>query len=77
MLKAQVYMRFINIHTETVALAMEDGGEVTIEVSTDPSLPEDAPVMLILHTLTGSSKETKQYMTEALRKGWRGIVFDR
>jgi len=77
MLKAQLYMRFSSLHTETVHLAMEDGGEVTVEVSTDPSLTEDAPVMIILHTITGSSKESRQYMKEALRRGWRGIVFDR
>ena len=29
---------------------------MTVEVSTDPSLTEDAPVMIILHTITGSSK---------------------
>ena len=33
--------------------------------------------MIILHTLTGSSREKKQYMKEALRRGWRAIGFDR
>ena len=41
---------------QLILLFFTDGGEVTVEVSTDPSLTEDAPVMIILHTITGSSK---------------------
>ena len=46
---------------QLILLFFKDGGEVTVEVSTDPSLTEDAPVMIILHTITGSSKVCRLY----------------
>ena len=35
---------------------MKDGGEVFVEVCSDPGLSDDSPIIILLHTITGSSK---------------------
>jgi len=77
MMKVRLYTNFASVPMQKHTLRMEDGGEVIVHVSSDPSLPQDAPIMIILHTLTGSSREKKQYMKEALKRGWRAVGFDR
>ncbi|XP_023347376.1 protein ABHD1 [Eurytemora carolleeae] len=77
MVKSFFYTKFSNISIDSHTLNMEDGGEVFVEVCSDPGLLDDSPIIILLHTITGSSKETKLYMKQALKRGWRGIVFDR
>lgn len=53
-----------------------DGGEVSIDWY--PSdLPSDAPVLGILHTITGSSRAQAGFMRYAAGRGWRCCVLNR
>lgn len=38
------------------------------------SAPDDAPVLLCLHTLTGTAREFTPVAAEAARRGWRAVV---
>jgi len=57
-----------------------DGGVVSIDWADDKvtaSLPADAPIVIFLHTVTGSVKETSHYLRTASHRGWRSCVFNR
>ena len=41
------------------------------------SLSEDAPILGILHTITGSSSDYHCFMSYAARRGWRPCVLNR
>eukprot|EP00092_Neocalanus_flemingeri_P027679 GFUD01030044.1.p1 GENE.GFUD01030044.1~~GFUD01030044.1.p1 ORF type:complete len:608 (+),score=112.93 GFUD01030044.1:51-1826(+) len=58
-------------------LTMTDGGTVSIDFPADSHLPVDAPLVIFLHTITGSSSDTGHYMRCASRRGWRSCVFNR
>jgi len=58
-------------------LTMTDGGTVSIDFPSNSGLPEDAPLVIFLHTITGSSSDTGHYMRYATRRGWRSFVFNR
>jgi len=58
-------------------LKMTDGGTVSIDFPDDSHLPADAPLVIFLHTITGSSSDTGHYMRCATRRGWRSCVFNR
>ena len=54
--------------------------DVTVEWTKDPlgyQLPDDAPVVIFLHTITGSAAQTRWLMKYASRRGWRSCVFVR
>lgn len=55
-------------------LTLPDGGSVSIDYL-DDGLLLTAPIVIFLHTITGSAKETGHYMRAALRRGWRSCVF--
>ena len=61
-------------------IVLPDGGTVSVDwppaAETD-HLPADAPLVVYLHTITGSSKDTGHYMRAATRRGWRSCVFNR
>ena len=62
------------------SLRMEDGGTVSVDWPDDAetdNLPPDAPIVIFLHTVTGSSAFTSHYTREATRRGWRSCVFNR
>jgi len=40
-------------------------------------LPADAPLVIFLHTITGSSQDTSHYTRAATSRGWRSCVFNR
>jgi len=56
------------------ALSMPDGGTLYIDFL-DSNLSPTAPIVVFLHTVTGSAKETGHYMRAAFRRGWRSCVF--
>jgi len=58
-------------------LTMADGGTVSIDYSPCPALAPDAPMVIFLHTITGSARETSHFMRYATRRGWRSCVFNR
>ena len=59
-------------------LTMEDGGTVAIDWPLEAdSLSPDAPIVIFLHTVTGSGADIIHYTREATRRGWRSCVFTR
>ena len=57
---------------------MSDGGTVSIDYAeTESQIPADAPVVIFLHTITGSGKEVGHYMRSATKRGWHSCVFNR
>jgi len=59
-------------------LTMPDGGTVSVDWPLqDDTLPDDAPIVIFLHTVTGSSSYTCHYTREAAARGWRSCVFNR
>ena len=54
--------------------------DVTIEWAKDDAalaLPVDAPIVIFLHTITGSAAQTRWQMSQASRRGWRSCTFVR
>ena len=63
---------------DTIVLA--DGGTVSVDwppAGETAHLPAEAPLVVYLHTITGSSKDTGHYMRAATRRGWRSCVLNR
>jgi len=61
-------------------LIRPDGGEVSVDYADDEStraLAADAPVLGILHTITGSSGQQAGFMKYATARGWRPCVLNR
>ena len=55
-------------------------GEVSIDWADDEiskNLPIEAPVLGILHTITGSARQNAGFMQYAARRGWRSCVLNR
>ena len=46
-------------------------------VAQSASLPDNAPVVVFLHTLTGDSRTHCSFVAYALERGWRPVVFSR
>ena len=54
--------------------------DVSVEWSKDPVfslLPRDAPIVIFLHTITGSAAQTRWLMKYASLRGWRSCCFVR
>ena len=54
--------------------------DVQVEWAKDPigyRLPDDAPIVIFLHTITGSAAQTRWLMKYASNRGWRSCVFVR
>jgi hypothetical protein len=54
--------------------------DVTVEWAKDDAalaLPADAPIVIFLHTITGSAAQTRWQMGQASRRGWRACTFVR
>jgi len=61
---------------DTISLA--DGGTVSVDWPIEAeNLPDDAPLVIFLHTITGSSQDTSHYTRVATQRGWRSCVFNR
>eukprot|EP00928_Gymnodinium_smaydae_P044455 TRINITY_DN29657_c0_g1_i1.p1 TRINITY_DN29657_c0_g1~~TRINITY_DN29657_c0_g1_i1.p1 ORF type:complete len:425 (-),score=48.46 TRINITY_DN29657_c0_g1_i1:247-1521(-) len=77
MIKQRLFSDF-KLRRETITL--DDGGTVSIDWANDETtaaLPENAPIVICLHTVTGSGKSTVDYLRYAASKGWRSCVFNR
>jgi predicted alpha/beta-fold hydrolase len=59
--------------TRTV-LSMQDGGSTALDWLEDASLSPEAPVLMVLPTITGTSKEYAQLAAAARNRGWRTAV---
>ena len=63
-----VYLKKINL------------GEISIDWADDEiskNLPIEAPVLGILHTITGSARQNAGFMRYAAKRGWRSCVLNR
>ena len=59
---------------------LEDGGTVCIDWADHKKvkkLPENAPILVFLHSLFGSSREFHGFIKEATNRGYRCCVFTR
>lgn len=54
-----------------------DGGEVSVDWYPSGNLPVDAPMLGILHTITGGSPQQAGFMHYATSRGWRCCVLNR
>lgn len=57
-----------------------DEPDVTVEWAKDDAchaLPPDAPIVIFLHTITGTAAQTRWLMRHASKRGWRSCVFVR
>lgn len=62
---------------ERTTLKCVDGGEVAIDRLLEPAgqeLPDNAPIVLFLHTITGGRYDTTEFMRYALSRGWRPFL---
>ena len=59
---------------------LEDGETVSIDYYNDSmtqGLPDNAPIVCVLHTITGDGPSSIWYLQEAAKRGWRSCVFNR
>ena len=62
----------MELHRDTIICP--DGGEVSLDWANDEiskNLPKDAPIIGILHTITGSARQNVGFMRYAASRGWR------
>ena len=55
-------------------------GEISIDWADDEitkNLADDAPIVGILHTITGSARQNAGFMHFAAKRGWRSCVLNR
>ncbi len=65
------------IEYERVHLVRPDKGTVCIDIAKSDSISPDAPIVLFLHTISGSSNTTNSFVQHAMKRGWRAIVLNR
>lgn len=62
----------MDLHRDTIICP--DGGEISLDWANDEiskNLPQDAPVIGILHTITGSARQNIGFMRYCASRGWR------
>jgi len=77
-IKEKLWSNKIPLQRQTIICS--DGGEVSIDWADDErtkNLPSDAPILAILHTITGSSRQNCGFMSYASERGWRSCVLNR
>jgi uncharacterized protein len=57
-------------------LSCSDGGTLCVDIARD-SLDEEAPLVLFLPSITGSSKTLNSFVLTAQKRGWRAVVLNR
>ena len=78
MIKQRLTLRFNDSFFTRDTLNTDDGGTVSVDWFDEASaLPDSAPVVIFLHTVSGSSREVINYTSEARRRGWRSCVLNR
>jgi len=73
-MKQKFHAYFSNYDRQVIKL--DDGGTVSIDYTT-ASLPEDAPIVICLHTLNGCGASHFYFVKYAASRGWRGVVLNR
>ncbi|OQR94636.1 serine protease family S33 [Achlya hypogyna] len=58
-------------------LRMADGGQIGLDWCDATDLPADAPIVLVVHGLTGCSYDMRSYCAEALKAGFRPVAFNK
>lgn len=61
-------------------LTTPDGSRISIDYNDDDrtrALSNDAPIVIVLHPITGSGSGMAWFLREAASRGWRGCVFNR
>jgi len=69
---------FLNSVTyNKIILNRPDGGTVSIAISENKKFEETAPIILFLHSITGSSETVNSFVRYSENRGWRSIVLNR
>ena len=55
-------------------LTAPDGGSIALDILEDEALPPTAPVLVILPTITGLSRDHVELARSACSRGWRAVV---
>ena len=67
-----------SLSVERHILTCADGGEVAVkEYLFEKTLPQDAPIILLLHTITGTVQDEAEFAKRAYSRGWRPILLCR
>uniref|UniRef100_K3WWC1 AB hydrolase-1 domain-containing protein n=1 Tax=Globisporangium ultimum (strain ATCC 200006 / CBS 805.95 / DAOM BR144) TaxID=431595 RepID=K3WWC1_GLOUD len=87
----QIFLTFLvrqaRIKYKRDVLVLEDGGHASLDWALESSapdaatrtqkLPDDAPIVVILHGLTGCSDNMRSLCAEAFKHGYRPVVFNK
>jgi len=79
-IKTRVYLGLGSAKLQRQTLHVEDGGEISIDWMDDEAtraLPETAPILVVLHTITGCGAESWHFLREVPAYGWRACVLNR
>lgn len=60
-----------------IKLERPDEGTVCIDIAKSDELKEDSPIVIFLHSITGSSSAVNSFSLYARKRGWRSIVLNR
>ncbi len=70
-------MYYVNkVVYDRTRLSCSDGGTLCVDIARD-SLSEEAPIVLFLPSITGSSKTVNSFVLYAQKRGWRALVLNR
>lgn len=76
MLKQKLWKAIGAVSLKRQELTTRDNGTISIEWMDDPvtrSLPDDAPVLCVLHTITGSGDNSWDFLRDVPKYGWRAV----
>jgi hypothetical protein len=55
-------------------LTLNDGGEIALDWFESEGISDDSPILILMHTITGSAQEFRRLARAAARKHWRVVV---
>ncbi len=69
---------FLNkVKYNKIILNRPDGGTVSLAISENKNFGETSPIVLFLHSITGSSETVNSFVRYSEKRGWRSIVLNR
>ena len=71
------YIYLNRIRYNKIILNRPDGGTVSIAISENIYFDETSPIILFLHSITGSSETVNSFVRYSEKRGWRSIVLNR
>jgi uncharacterized protein len=75
LLREFIYLK--SVKYKKIILNRPDGGTVSIAISENNNIDETSPIILFLHSITGSSETINSFVKTSEKRGWRSIVLNR